>query len=117
MHVLLVLLGIAIVAACGVPELLASRVSRTGQWFTTFLAVTGAAIGLTGIGLFWITGDSQPITRPWQLFPAEFRFEFSAAMDGLSAIFLLPIFLISLLGNVYGLGYWKPSEHPENGRK
>ena len=29
----------------------------------------------------------------------------------------MPIFLISLLGNVYGLGYWKQTEHPENGRK
>ena len=38
-------------------------------------------------------------------------------IDGLSAIFLAPVFLISLLGNVYGLGYWKQTEHPENGRK
>ena len=38
-------------------------------------------------------------------------------MDGLSAIFLAPVFLISLLGNVYGLGYWKQTEHPQNGRK
>ena len=29
----------------------------------------------------------------------------------------LPIFLISLLGNVYGLGYWRQTDHPENGRK
>jgi formate hydrogenlyase subunit 3/multisubunit Na+/H+ antiporter MnhD subunit len=37
--------------------------------------------------------------------------------DGISAIFLAPIFLVSLLGSVYGLGYWKQTEHPENGRK
>src|SRR5262249_9358993 len=36
---------------------------------------------------------------------------------GLSAIFLVPVFLISLLGNVYGLDYWKQTAHPENGRK
>ncbi len=39
------------------------------------------------------------------------------ALDGLSAMFLAPIFLVSLLGNVYGLGYWKQTEHPQNGRK
>ena len=50
---------------------------------------------------------------PWSLPGAEF----SVAVDGLSAIFLLPIFLISLLGSVYGLGYWKQTEHPQNGRK
>src|SRR5207302_4153079 len=43
--------------------------------------------------------------------------EFHVAIDGLSAIFLTPIFLISLLGNIDGLGYWKQTEHPENGRK
>ena len=26
-------------------------------------------------------------------------------------------FLISLLGNVYGLSYWKQADHPGNGRK
>src|SRR5438876_198084 len=43
--------------------------------------------------------------------------ELSMAVDGLSAIFLLPIFLISILGNLYGLGYWTQTEHPQNGRK
>ena len=38
--------------------------------------------------------------------------EFTVAVDGLSAVFLLPVFLISLLGNVYGLGYWKQTDHP-----
>jgi hydrogenase-4 component B len=38
-------------------------------------------------------------------------------VDALSAFFLLPVFLVALLGNVYGLGYWRQTEHPENGRK
>ena len=56
---------------------------------------------------------SSGIVLPWAI-PGG---QFDVAVDGLSAIFLLPIFLISLLGSVYGLGYWKQSEHPENGRK
>ena len=66
-----------------------------------------------GVATFWATGDSQPIVLPWSIPGAEF----SVAIDGLSAIFLVPVFLISLLGNVYGLGYWKQTEHPQNGRK
>ena len=42
---------------------------------------------------------------------------FLVGIDAISAVFLLPVFLVSLLGNVYGLGYWKQTEHPENGRK
>ena len=39
------------------------------------------------------------------------------AVDGLSAFFLVPVFLVSLLGNLYGLRYWKQTEHAQNGRK
>jgi hydrogenase-4 component B len=109
----LVLLGIIIAASSGLPGLLLGRASMSGQWVATLLAVLGAALGLAGAGSFWATGESQPIVRPWSIPGAEFN----VAMDGLSAIFLVPIFLISLLGNVYGLGYWKQTEHPDNGRK
>ena len=50
---------------------------------------------------------------PWAIPGAEFN----VAIDGLSAFFLVPVFLVSLLGNIYGLGYWKQTEHPQNGRK
>ncbi len=92
----LVLLGIIIAASSGVPGLFLGRASMRGQWITTLLAVLGAALGLGGVGTFWATGDSQPIVLPWSI-PAA---EFSVAVDGLSAIFLLPIFLIALLGNI-----------------
>src|SRR4051812_9571616 len=84
-----------------------------GQWVTTLLAVLGSGLGLGGIGFFWAARDTRTIALPWSIPGAEFR----VAIDGLSAIFLAPIFLISLLGSVYGLGYWKQSEHPQNGRK
>jgi hydrogenase-4 component B len=85
-----------------------------GQWLSIVLAVSAGGLGLGGIGAFWFTGDSERIVQPWPLFPDA---PFSVAVDGLSAFFLLPIFLISLLGSVYGLGYWRQTEHPENGRK
>jgi hydrogenase-4 component B len=109
----LVLLGIVMAAASGLPGLLAGRRSMAGQWTTTLLAALGAALGLSGVGWFWATGASRPITLPWPIPGAEFR----VAVDGLSAVFLVPVFLISLLGSVYGLGYWRQPEHPGNGRK
>jgi hydrogenase-4 component B len=113
MSELLVLFGILFASTSGVPGLLLDRNSNTGQWLTTLLALVAAGLGLSGIATFWVTGQSQPIVLPWSL-PGG---EFNVAIDGLSAIFLLPIFLISLLGNIYGVGYWKQAEHPENGRK
>jgi hydrogenase-4 component B len=113
MSELLVLSGMALAASSGFPSLFLRRDSMTGQWATTFLSVLGAALGLVGIGWFWATEVSRPIVLPWSIPGAEFR----VAVDGLSALFLLPVFLISLLGSVYGLGYWKQTEHPQNGRK
>ena len=109
----LVLLGIVVTATSGLPGLFARRGSVGGQRLTTLLAVLGAALGLGGVVWFWATGESRPIARPWNLPGAEFR----VAMDGLSAIFLTPVFLIGLLGSVYGLGYWRETEHLGNGRK
>jgi hydrogenase-4 component B len=109
----LVLLAAVIAASSGVPGLFLGRGSLRGQWLTTLLAVLGAGLGLGGVGTFWVTDDSRPLVLPWRIPGAEF----SVAVDGLSAIFLLPVFLISLLGNVYGLAYWKQTEHPRNGRR
>lgn len=108
-----VLLGIVIVASSGGPGLLLSRTSMTWQWVTTLLTALGVGLGLSGLGWFWVAGDTDPVLRPWSI-PGG---EFSVAIDGLSAIFLMPIFLVSLLGNIYGLGYWRQSERPRNGRK
>lgn len=113
MSELLVLLGLVLAALSGVPGLLCGRWSMSGQWASMLLTGMGAGLGLGGIAAFWATNASQPIVLPWPIPGAEF----SVAVDGLSAIFLLPIFLISLLGTVYGLSYWKQTAHPHNGRK
>ena len=96
-----VIVGIILVAASGVLGLLLSRYSMIGQRVTTALAVIGAAFGLFGVGVFWMTGDSQPVVSPWSIPGGEFH----VAVGGLSAVFLMPVFLMSLLGSIYGLEY------------
>jgi len=113
MSEVLVLEGILLTALSGAPGLLLRRNANTGQRLTTLLAVVGSGFGLGGVCIFWATGESEPIVWSWSIPGGEFH----VAVDGLSAIFLLPIFLIALLGSVYGLGYWKQTEHPQNGRK
>lgn len=113
MSELLVLAGILIASVSGVPGLFMSRKTLAGQWIATVLAVIASVAGLTAVGMFWVTGNSQPIILPWAVPGAEFH----VAIDGLSALFLVPIFLVSMLGSMYGLSYWKQTEHPQNGRK
>jgi hydrogenase-4 component B len=110
----LVLLGIALVAMSGFPGLVLDRHGMVGQWLSVLLAVGGGCIGLAGVAVFWASGDSLPITVAWPLMNGV---DFQVAIDGLSAFFLCPVFLISLLGSVYGLTYWRQPERPTNGRK
>ncbi len=109
----LVLLATALAAASGVPGLCFGRSSAAGQRLTTLLATLAAGLGLGGAATFWATGDAAPLAWPGPVAGTELR----VAVDGLSAFFLVPVFLISLLGGIYGLGYWSQTEHPDNGRK
>lgn len=111
--VILVLLGIIVVGLSGLPGLLGARTSMIGQRGATALGVVGGALGLAGVGWFWATGDGEPLSLPTSLPGGMVR----VAIDGLSAIFVAPVFVISALGGVYGLGYWRQTEHPRDGRK
>jgi len=109
----LVLIAIAIIASSGVPGLFLSRQSALGQRIAADLAVSGAVLGIVGTLRFAVLGVSEPIAWRWAV-PGG---EFAIAIDGISALFLMPIFLIPMLGQIYGLGYWRQAEHPDNGRK
>jgi hydrogenase-4 component B len=109
----LVLGGIVLTAVSGVPGLFLSRHTARGQALAAVLAVAGCLLGLAGVVVYWATGDSTELAWPWHVPGGEFR----VAVDGLSALFLAPVFLIPLLGSVYGWQYWRQSEHPSNGRQ
>jgi hypothetical protein len=85
----LVVLAISTLAVSGVPGLFLSRHSNVGQWLTTVIAAAGTLLGLAGVGLYLASGESREIVLPWSV-PGG---QFAVALDGISAIFLLPIFV------------------------
>jgi hydrogenase-4 component B len=113
MSTLLILAGLVLAAASGLPGLLLSKHANRGQWTSVALSLAAGCLGLAGCAAFFLWDAGQPISLPWAVGLGTF----DVAVDGLSALFLLPVFLISMLGSVYGLGYWQQSEHPANGRK
>src|SRR5215211_1586733 len=91
----LILLGALAAALSGVPGLFLSRQSAAGQRLAAFLLVLGCVLGLAGVFVFWSTGDSAELRYPWCVPGGEFHVQ----VDGLSALFLIPVFLIPLLGS------------------
>lgn len=109
----LILAGILTFALSGVPGLFLGRTAAAGQWVSVGLAGLGGAAGLAGIGVYWAGEPGREIDLPWSVPGGALR----VGVDGLSALFLAPVFLIAVLGSVYGLGYWRQADRPTTGRK
>ncbi|MEI6564821.1 MAG: proton-conducting transporter membrane subunit [bacterium] len=98
----MVILGIACHALSGVPGLFIRRDPDAGQRLAAGLCVIGSALGIAGsMSALWFPPTLSQVVR----------------LDGIAVIFLIPIFLVSGLGSIYGLEYWTQAAHPGNGRK
>jgi hydrogenase-4 component B len=97
----------------GLPGLFFSRRSAVGERLAALLILTGAVLGTIATAAALAGPGSAAIELPWSV-PGG---AFSVEVDALSACFLFPIYLVTALGSVYGLGYWPQRRYPANGRK
>jgi len=109
-----VLLGaILLLALSGVPGLFARKGGSGGERLAAVLACAGSAAGLLPVARILFFGAAVRMELPSPLPGGRILL----AADPLSALFLLPVFLVPALGAVYGLGYWAEAEHLRDGRK
>ena len=113
MNVELLLLAIAILGVSGAPGALGKKHGVVAQVLSTLLMIAGSAMGLVLAAAFLVGDRTRLLDRAW-LLPWG---RFTIAVDPLAAVFLIPVFLIPALGAVYGQGYWKQLEHPDNARR
>lgn len=73
--------------------------------------LVGTGLGITAVFQALAVPGGLSIALPWPI-PGG---EFSLAIDGLSAIFLLPAFLLIGAGAIYGIGYLPQKENPGTG--
>jgi hydrogenase-4 component B len=109
----LVLAGIGALAVSGLPALAVRGNSNRGQQWSLAVTLAGATMGFCGALMVFGQDTTPELTLPWSIPGGAFH----VALDGLSAAFLMPVFLLSGLGTLYGLSYWAQTDHPENGRK
>jgi hydrogenase-4 component B len=109
----LIFTAIAVLGLSGLPACLLPSRSVRGQQAATLLMLIGSITGLGGIVMSLCSEAAGSWCIPWALPWGQFM----VTIDSLSLFFLAPVFVIPALGSIYGLGYWKPSEHPENSRR
>jgi len=102
MHNWFIIIGIIMHALSGVPGLFHRNTGDERHKDSVILSVSGSLIGIIGAVLY--------LFRP----PTVTEF---IRIDGVTVLFLIPIFLISALGGIYGLGYWNQTRHPGKGIK
>ncbi|HVA48737.1 MAG TPA: proton-conducting transporter membrane subunit [Pirellulales bacterium] len=107
-----VIAAVVLLAVSGVPGFFFDRRSFFGQRLAALLVIVGCGCGLIGAVGRLSGAVGQGLTCP-----SPTGGTLTVGVDFLSAFFLLPVLLVSLCGAVYGVGYWKATEHPENHRK
>jgi hydrogenase-4 component B len=113
MSAALVLLAAGLAAAGGVPGLFARGRRAWGQHTATGIAVLASLVGLAGAAAAIVAPRSARLSAPWALPGAHFSVE----VDGLSTLFLIPLFVVSGLGAIYSETYWSQREHPGSARR
>jgi hydrogenase-4 component B len=108
----LVIAGTILAAASGVPGLFLKRNNPAGERWATAVLVAAAGSGITG-AIAAAISVSTGIDLPWSV-PGG---RFAVRIDGLSAPFVVQIFLLATVGSVFGLSYWSQGDHARDGRK
>jgi hydrogenase-4 component B len=100
------------IAASGIPACLRRSSVVPSLLRATTLNGVGSALGLFGLVLYARGGAAESLRLGALPIGA-----LSFGIDGLSALFLVPVLVISTLGSHYGASYWRDEEHPHGGRR
>lgn len=103
---LLVLIAIPLTACSGVLGFLPGT-GAAGQRLATLAAVAAALLGLPAAIFMLLTGRTAAYAIAWNL-PFDTCL---IALDPLSLLFIIPVFLVFACGSVYANGYWPAASH------
>ena len=109
MSFLLISLAVFFQAASGLP-LLARRRSGAAQRLAASLLLAGSLLGALGA----LAALYSPAPLNFLLACGLPFGEAELGVDPLSALFLLPMFVVTGCSAVYGVGYWPAAKHPGN---
>jgi hydrogenase-4 component B len=102
------LIAIVLLLASAPLSLLA--IKGSGFWEKSSLVslLAGTVFGVAGVWQALAVPGGISLILPWSV-PGG---AFALTIDGLAAIFLLPVFLIAAAGSIYALSYWPRKKNP-----
>jgi len=103
----LIACGLLFLLLSGIPGLFCSRNGRAGEFTSVAFILCGALLGV--VGIFVPVGPAE-LSIPLPVPDAAI----SLARNPLSVVFLLPLYLVTATGAVFGLSYWPQKDHPHN---
>jgi hydrogenase-4 component B len=106
---ILIALAVAFQAASGLPLLL-RKGSDDAQKISASLLLAGSLLGAAGA----LHNLLAPVSLTFSLASGLPFGSLDLGIDPLSAIFLLPMFIVTGCSAAYGLGYWPARKHPGN---
>jgi hydrogenase-4 component B len=109
----LLLGGLVLIMFAGVPGLFWCREGAGGERLACLLTLTGAVCGFAAVVHALILGRNLFFMLAWSM-PGG---SLALRLDPLAACFLLPLFVVTACGSIYGLRYWPQRDNPANGRK
>jgi hydrogenase-4 component B len=109
----LLLSGIGLILAAGLPGLFSSREGNGGERLACVMTLAGSGMVLLAT-LFLLQGEAvATFSLKWSV-PGG---TLALVLDPLAACFVLPLLVVVATGAVYGLKYWPQRTNPTNGRK
>lgn len=98
---ILILLSLCVLSGSAMAALLLASWGRWSERLGAGGAVLGCGVGLAGALPVFLAGKTETFVRGWQIPMGSF----SVAVDGLSAVFLIPMFLLCGIAAVFGYEY------------
>lgn len=109
----LLIASVVLAGFAGVPGLFRPHDGRAGErLFVGLMTIAGVCACLGAVGALAF-GWSNELAAAWSV-PGG---QLAIRVDAVSAMFVLQIAVLAVLGAWYGLEYWPQRAHPDNGRK
>lgn len=108
----LILAGLGLAAASGLPALALPRGSPWGQRLAACLMALAGLAGCAGAGAGLFEPPTASVALRWPAVGDSFL-----GLDPLSAFFLIPVFAVGALASIYGLGYYPQARNRRTARR